>query len=415
MHVVRRVTREWRLGIVAGGVGVAAALGGAAIPTAAAASPHHVVTIELISTEAMATTSTGHQVLVDLDTHAKPNAVAGNQLVVTISELNGAGGANGEEDHAWMFPINTEAFTARPSGNGALTVKAGTLGGFGVLNLTMTPTARPTTERCGGAAAAAISHVKLAGTLLFRTHSGGAHKWGSIGAAGAKHVFTFPGRSQLTQYYAGGEKCLNGGSAFAPQPCASALQWDSGGADVDLSGFEFPGTHVVEGSRFVMLHKPYGAMRMDDMIAVVPSPTFLTAPDKTKPVSRDAMLGVVSQSPSSEGKALLVSSSAASPHAEPCGSHGKSVNVTFWPATYRNAITPLTLKADVFGAMRDRNNADAMVMAVDASSPAPAPTPTAPTPTATPTPSVAQLVSPRAAVARVEGYSRTERIERFRS
>jgi hypothetical protein len=413
MHVVRRVTRGWQFGFLASGIAAAAALAGAAAPTAAAAATHHhVVAIDITSSEVAVTTSTGHPVLLDLHAYAKPHAVEGNELDVDMAQLNGAGGANGEEDHSWMFPIETNALTAQPSGNGALTVKSATLGGFGVLKLTITPTSKPTTQRCGGAAAASVSRVKLAGTLLFKTQSTGANKWGSIGSANVKKVFKFPGHSKLTQYYAGGEKCLYGGSALPSPPCASSVQWDSGGLDVDLSGYELPGANIVEGTRFTLLHRPYGAARIDDVVSTVPRPTFLTAPDQTVTTSLNAMLGVVGQAPASTGKALLLSSKAAAAQTVPCGSHGKTVKVTMWQASYKNAVTPLTLNADIFGAMRDKDNSEAMLLTTGTAT-TPTPTPT-PTPTVSPTAAIAHVSSAQAALAQVEQYARAQRLARFR-
>lgn len=414
MHVLRRVTSGWRIGIVASGIAAAAALSGVAAPaTAVAATHHHVVALELTSSEVAVTTSTGHQVLLDLHAHAKPHAVAGNELDLTVTQLDGAGGINGAEDHSWLFPIDSGAFTAKPSGNGALTVRATALSKFGVFKLTMTPTRKPSIQRCGGAAAASVSHVKLVGTMHFRTHSGGANSWGSIGSA--TKAFKFPGGSRLTQFFKGGENCLFGGSSSADPaaPCASALQWDAGGLNVDLSGYEFPGQDIVEGTRLSLLHRPYGAMRIDDMVVPVPTPTFISAPDTVVTTSFDAMLGVLSQAPSSAGKALLASSKAASTQVEPCGSHGKTINVTMWHASYKNGATPLTLKADIFGGMHVKDNPDAMLLLADTSSLTPIPTPT-PTSTSSSTANVGHAISTSAALAQVEQYARSQRLAHFR-
>jgi hypothetical protein len=83
-----------------------------------------------------------------------------------------------------------------------------------------------------------------------------------------------------------------------------------------------------------------------------------------------------------------------------------------WQASYKNAVTPLTLNADIFGAMRDKDNSEAMLLTTGTAT-TPTPTPT-PTPTVSPTAAIAHVSSAQAALAQVEQYARAQRLARFR-
>lgn len=379
MSANSRIITGWRVGVLAGATAAAAALGGASIPSSAAAATPHLTAVELNSGLADIVSSTGRKLEVEVDAYVAPKQPSANEADVTVTRET----ADGEEDHTWMFPIKAADLTATPTGKGALKVTTHELSPFGALSLTMTPKSAPTTQSCEGTPAATTTPVKLVGSFFFNTRSGATGNWGSLGSKSGSKSVTFHGKNIVTRVLGAGS-CLNGtGDDDTALPCTSSLIWDSSTPTLDLNGVEMYGVDLVAASRIVKLHAPAGAMRADAVFGSIPAPAVTISPDPVIESAFDALLVATGHGATSTGSAILTSVSGATAQTAPCGAGSKTVDGTLWQnAIYHNGVNPFAMKTQVFGNIHVPNNSSAMLMKIDPTSTTPTPTPT-PTPTET--------------------------------
>lgn len=346
-----RMSRTLML-LASGGVLAASAV--AVGPAAAAATPHAnpaVSQVRLSSKTETVKTSTGRRLRLQLVANQLPGSnAASDDVLVTLSD----GPQDVGETHEWDFPVSASALKLTRSGQGWLQVPPQKILPYGIVKLTVTPSGKPKTDSCAGAATDRVQPVRLAGAFYFDTKSTGAHKWGVIGSKNVRKKFLFSGLGNVTWFYpepAGGTGC--GSDDDTGLPCSGSLFWDDPVGDVDLSGVTVTGANLIEASRNVQLPTPVGASRADELTGIGAPPVLTTTPDAANPASQDASLAV-SGDTGAVGSATITSADPGQTQSLPCdgGTTGETASVSLWQGcTFTNGTTPLAVPAEIFGAI----------------------------------------------------------------
>jgi hypothetical protein len=284
------------------------------------------------------TSSTGKHLLVSITAIQR-------QLTVRLMDRGAP------ESHTWTFTLPDSGFVYDDDGTGTLHTGAA-VQPFGRMSLSITATGRSTTVGCGRTRAT-VTPVAVAGALVFKTHSTGANRWGSVSTSTAR---TFTGHSTVAVAIPADKLC----QSLLP-PCVTTTHWEAHNIANDLRGYtQLVGDattvngvsrSTLTGNRLTYLSSPANATRTDVTTIDVPAPALTTG-------TGTARIAVGPHQPDPTGSAQLSGSSEDQMPALACGAagpNGPRTVRTDWAATYRNGTPRLTISQQIEGAFHLAN------------------------------------------------------------
>jgi hypothetical protein len=316
---------------------VAAALTtGTAARGAPAAPPKHPTEFTFITPTRLVTTSTHHKLSLQMEVIAAAGATLQN-LGFGVSLAV----PHGDEGHLWFFPLKDGSFVVnRSTFSGSLKTGASQISPYGVVSLQFTRVGKPSITQCS--TSKTVTHrLHVEGIVEFNTHSAGPHHWGGFGSLRKK--VTFSGRGSLKVQY-GAMPCTQTPSKVT---CRTSVSWQVDNEAGTTLGGAWTLSHGkvkahLSASRQVLLTKPTGALRIDDVQIPAPPPALTTKLGKPT-------LIVTTEGSSADGSATVVSNGLASPTTHPCSKTHHEIVEGFSGASYTNGDSALTLHEQIEG------------------------------------------------------------------
>jgi hypothetical protein len=241
------------------------------------------------------------------------------------------------ESHGFNFPIAASMLKISKTGKGSLKVGS-KLGRYGKISLHFAPYGKATVNRCQGQVTSKSRKVTLSGTFFFDSRSG-RHGWGTVGKRSG--TFHFSTINTVTWFYVAnitGEGCLG---TFVP-PCSFGTSWSGSYRGTSLSG----SAAAISGIRTVPLSRPKGASRFDSVTSSNVAATLKPGSGGTATMSIKGKGGGV------KGTASIASTNPGFPEPGTCGRHKTAQTTTFWSGPWKNGSTPLSIKGQIFPAIK---------------------------------------------------------------
>jgi hypothetical protein len=285
------------------------------------------------------TSSTGHRLVFGLNVNREDTGLKVDYVEISLGRLVKD---RTTEGHAWSFRIPASAVKLPTKGTGSIKVSSKQLSGYGKLDLSVKPKGKKTKTSCGGQLVSAHQEMTITGHLVWNTKSQGAHKWGTVGSV--KRKFHFSKHSLVSWFYQSPTICPT-----PPASCNGGMSWSvftsTSYGSLGLGGAKLGKKYALFGNRTVRLaHTRQKGTRLDTLYGRS-KPTKLAVKSGgggTLKIAAAAGRGTISSSSSSTSTSS-------------CGTGSKKVHARYWSGSWKNGAHPLTLKAQVFGAIHVPN------------------------------------------------------------
>jgi hypothetical protein len=272
----------------------------------------------------------------------------GKQLTLALTATNAAtlsvtlGRTGALESHTWTFALGTASDLTFDTGTGLGALKTGTsLGKFGTMSLNLAAVGKLLSVGCGRTRTS-VQPVTVNGTLMYKSQSSGAARWGLVGGT---QRLAFTGQNVISIPDGADKLC---GSTLPP--CSAFVHW--GAHNIVSTGFtQLLGsnsttngitTSTITAQRSTTLTAPAGTVRTDTTTIPVPAPAFTLS-------GTSATVKVSPSGTSVTGSATFISTTVNQMPGLACGAPGQLSADTAWLATYTNGAQPLTIHEEIEG------------------------------------------------------------------